>query len=226
MNHLETVRFLGRTHILIDFDRKTKQQYQANWSVVDPHLANGWRSVSRFDRDLHLPCFDVDLLPTKIVANLPNHITGKLEHTTAADKVREHFPDAEWVPSSTDGHFHVYSDTPLTWGEYESKLGQMTNYCIVEAGYYNSAMARLGTHVRKPGVLKEPLEPVDPMREIWQKEILFQSMPILRFDQFAVKQPLDLGKVTMNYKEAQNQLKVFHERYSGLADVCKGKTPS
>jgi hypothetical protein len=207
MDHLETVAFLGRTHILIDFDRKNKEQYQGNWQVVDPPLANGWRSVSRFDRELHLPCFDVDILPSKKVGRYLNVMMDAMEEYTAESVVASYFPGAEWVPSSTEGHFHVYSNTPIDWPAYEGRLRHLSELNIIEAGYYRSASARMGTHVRKPGVKKE-VPPPDMVGD-WETHTIDWKLP----SAWGAKGAAFTTPHT--YRQAQDQLAIFHERYKG-----------
>lgn len=58
------------------------------------------------------------------------------------------------IPSSTEGHFHLYIDHPMPWGQYVELLAALAFAGIVEKGYVNASERRGQTFVRKPGVKK------------------------------------------------------------------------
>jgi hypothetical protein len=62
------------------------------------------------------------------------------------------------VPSTTEGHFHLYIDKEVSWSDYCRLLSAMVDCGIVEEGYYAAALRRGATFVRMPGVRK-PLPP-------------------------------------------------------------------
>jgi len=59
------------------------------------------------------------------------------------------------IPSSTEGHGHLYIDKLLTWHQYERLLSVLADCGIIERGYYNVSVAREHTAVRLPWVKKE-----------------------------------------------------------------------
>lgn len=62
------------------------------------------------------------------------------------------------LPSSTEGHFHLYIEHELTWKQYKELLAVMVKCGIVEEGYFKAALSSRMTLLRKPGVRKP--EPV------------------------------------------------------------------
>lgn len=107
--------------------------------VVDnTDRANAWSSESRYDSDTHYPCFDVDrelIFGQRLVLDLM-------------------FPGHRKVPSTTPGHFHVYHDEPMKWGDYFHNLNTLVECDIVEPGYRDAALSRKATFVRMPHVKK------------------------------------------------------------------------
>lgn len=63
------------------------------------------------------------------------------------------FP-CQLIPSSTDGHYHLYIDKEMGWNEYEMLLEVLVRVGLVEQGYYNSALKHCQTYVRPPWVKK------------------------------------------------------------------------
>lgn len=67
------------------------------------------------------------------------------------------FP-ARLVPSTTEGHFHLYLDIPLTWEKYQAVLGVLAWAGILQQGYADKSIRRQQSFVCKPGVAKLPWE--------------------------------------------------------------------
>lgn len=67
---------------------------------------------------------------------------------------------AALVPSSTEGHFHLYIDKEMTWREYKRFLRAMMKAGIIEKGYYKISVKRKATHLRLPWIKKVVAEPV------------------------------------------------------------------
>ena len=65
---------------------------------------------------------------------------------------------ARLVPSSTEGHFHLYIDRPVMWDAYVKLLDALVNADLVEVGYRDAAVKQGGTTVRMPHV-KKGIEP-------------------------------------------------------------------
>ncbi len=58
------------------------------------------------------------------------------------------------VPSTTEGHFHLYLDHEMTWDQYAELLVALRNANVINQGYYEMAMKRRATMLRKPGLSK------------------------------------------------------------------------
>jgi hypothetical protein len=58
------------------------------------------------------------------------------------------------VPSTTEGHFHLYLDKAMDWKTYERLLKALADAGIIERGYYKASKARKATYVRIPGTTK------------------------------------------------------------------------
>lgn len=63
------------------------------------------------------------------------------------------FP-ARLIPSSTQGHYHLYLDTPVDWGKFVAVLEAMVDAGLVEGGYVEASKERGHTCVRLPWVGK------------------------------------------------------------------------
>lgn len=62
-----------------------------------------------------------------------------------------------YVPSTTQGHGHLYIDLDLTWDQYAELLKVLARCGIIEDGYLYASLEREATFVRLPWVRK-----VDP----------------------------------------------------------------
>lgn len=72
------------------------------------------------------------------------------------------FP-ARLIPSSTEGHFHLYLDgVVLTSGEMNLLLKTLAEVGIIEHGYANASISRGATAVRLPWVRKPKTIGGDP----------------------------------------------------------------
>lgn len=58
------------------------------------------------------------------------------------------------IPSTTEGHGHLYIDKELTWWEYKRLLGVLADCGIIEQGYLKVSLAREHTAVRLPWIKK------------------------------------------------------------------------
>lgn len=58
------------------------------------------------------------------------------------------------IPSTTEGHGHLYIDKELTWWEYKRLLEVLADCGIIERGYLNVSIAREHTAVRLPWIKK------------------------------------------------------------------------
>lgn len=60
------------------------------------------------------------------------------------------------VPSTTDGHYHLYLDKPMSWEDYTALLQILMVVGILEEGYVSAALKRKSTFVRAPWEKKIP----------------------------------------------------------------------
>lgn len=58
------------------------------------------------------------------------------------------------IPSTTEGHGHLYIDKELTWREYKRLLEVLADCGIIERGYLGVSIAREHTAVRLPWIKK------------------------------------------------------------------------
>ena len=63
--------------------------------------------------------------------------------------------NAALIPSSTDGHFHLYIDKELTWSKYEKLLTVLAEVGIIEKGYAGVSKSRKHTAARLPWIKKD-----------------------------------------------------------------------
>lgn len=64
------------------------------------------------------------------------------------------FP-AMLIPSSTEGHFHLYLDRPMKWKVYKKLLQALAEVGIIEPGYAGASIERRASYLRLPGVPKD-----------------------------------------------------------------------
>lgn len=62
------------------------------------------------------------------------------------------------VPSSTQGHYHLYFDKKMPWADYVKLLKVMTEVGLVEKGYYDASVKFKQSYLRLPHVKKEANE--------------------------------------------------------------------
>lgn len=62
---------------------------------------------------------------------------------------------AKLIPSSTEGHFHLYIDHEMTWEDYKKLLDALVDAGLIQEGYRGASAARGYTAVRLPWVRKE-----------------------------------------------------------------------
>lgn len=64
--------------------------------------------------------------------------------------------EAVLLPSSSEGHSHLYINHELTWKQYKRLLKVMRDVGLVQDGFYRSALRRGCTLLRLPHVRKVP----------------------------------------------------------------------
>lgn len=61
---------------------------------------------------------------------------------------------AHLIPSSTDGHYHLYVEVLMDWDRYENLLRALAEAGVIEYGYAQVSIKRKATHLRLPWVKK------------------------------------------------------------------------
>lgn len=85
------------------------------------------------------------------VVGLAAHLThGRVTHRPVIDV---DLP-IKVIPSSTEGHFHLYVDKPMTWEHYRHLLEALVTVGLVDEGYVAAAERRGYTAVRLPWISK------------------------------------------------------------------------
>lgn len=62
--------------------------------------------------------------------------------------------EAQLVPSSTPGHYHLFLDKVMPWPTYEKLLKALAEAGIIQWGFYEGAVKRKATSVRLPWIKK------------------------------------------------------------------------
>lgn len=91
---------------------------------------------------------NVETLPDRTVFEHPPRTA---QHRPVLDL---DFP-ARLVPSTTDGHYHLYLDKPMTWTVYVNLLRALAEAGIIERGYANASIQRGYSAVRTPWTRKQ-----------------------------------------------------------------------
>lgn len=62
---------------------------------------------------------------------------------------------ARLVPSSKQGHWHLYIDVSMPWKTYRKLLKALRNAGVIEDGYYKASVVRKASALRLPWVTKD-----------------------------------------------------------------------
>ena len=115
----------------------------------NPYPGQVLRSVENFGdyTDPRVPVEESDVEVAKIATS---EVRGSGNHKPVLDI---DFP-VKAIPSTTEGHFHLFIDRELSWEHYERLLHTLADVGIVEQGYVNASIDRRYTAVRLPWVKK------------------------------------------------------------------------
>ncbi len=89
-----------------------------------------------------------------------NLVGSRVQGATPGAELDWHMPvldidiPAQLIPSTTEGHHHLYLDVVIPWDKYERLLLSLEECGIIEEGYSDASRRRKQTFVRKPGVRK------------------------------------------------------------------------
>jgi hypothetical protein len=70
---------------------------------------------------------------------------------------------AQLVPSSTEGHFHLYLEKPMQWGDYVFLLKALEHVGVLQKGFVRCAIERGRTQCRLPEKPKSTETPDSPL---------------------------------------------------------------
>lgn len=62
--------------------------------------------------------------------------------------------EAELIPSTTEGHYHLLIDCPMSWEDYSKLLTTLAEVGIIEQGYCDASLSHGRSYLRPPGVRK------------------------------------------------------------------------
>lgn len=130
------------------------------------------RRVFRFTKltsDYGYVDYDSHDITNSVIPARPNLVGSELTPTVAGQTFHAPIFDIDvphrYVPSSTEGHGHLYIDVPVTTAEYFNILRALTNAGIIEEGWVNQALNHGIATVRAPGVTKQDL-PADGQLDV------------------------------------------------------------
>ena len=99
---------------------------------------------------------DCDLLTSRTHNSYSLERTGKGSRRTQKPVLDIDFPCA-LIPSTTEGHFHLYLDKEPSYTDYMKLLKVLSEVGIIEEGYFKASKARGYTTVRLPWIKKEKI---------------------------------------------------------------------
>jgi hypothetical protein len=111
------------------------------------------------EREVMVPCeprlpgleaVEANLVSSRLAFDDKEDVFGKW-HSPVLDIDFE----AQLVPSSTPGHYHLYLDgLRLQWSAYKKLLAALAEAGVIQEGYYENSVRRQMTCVRPPHVRK------------------------------------------------------------------------
>lgn len=116
-------------------------------------------------------------------ANLITSESGRIEWTGKHRPVLDIDFPAALIPSTTEGHFHLFLDKELEWETYRKLLKALAEAGIIEQGYADAAIANKKTAVRLPWIRKvrhdyeKPIGPKNQVQPVPQERIDFLVEP-------------------------------------------------
>ena len=143
---------------------KKRAQERTRWSLLPK-----WAYAHGLRKNVHFRA-EGDIDYTEAAQELPDVadnindaqvITSRVEFPENSPELNMHRPildidfPAQLIPSSTEGHFHLYLDKPMPWSTYKKLLRALAEAGIIEGGYARASEARKYTAVRLPWVHKD-----------------------------------------------------------------------
>lgn len=101
-------------------------------------------ALEKCDRDV------AEIVSSKIANQALFNFPGESKHKILLDI--DH--NALLVPSSTEGHWHLYIDHTISWKKYCALLLALAEAGVIEDGYAQASIRREQTHLRVPWLSK------------------------------------------------------------------------
>lgn len=103
--------------------------------------------------DLGYPVKDWHEKRTEVPRGRANLVSSRLADGQHAPALDLDLP-CELIPSSTEGHYHLLIDKPITWWRYRVLLRVLVFVGLIERKYYRHSVHRGMTMLRLPGIYK------------------------------------------------------------------------
>lgn len=105
--------------------------------------SNGSKEEFTDNRKLTMSIEEADIITSQL-ADKPGYHTFMVDLDVPA----------RLIPSSTEGHSHLYVDVEMTWEKYQQILCALAGAGIIQKGYYLSSLRAKLTSLRLPWVRK------------------------------------------------------------------------
>lgn len=124
----------------VDNFSMTQGKGRITMKIDHSHMTDGYND---WDEEIRTPAHMSD--SDVITSLLPNG-----NHMAVLDIDIPH----SLIPSSTEGHSHLYLDVEMSWRKYKRLLRALARAGVVEKGYVTASIKRGHTDVRLPWVKK------------------------------------------------------------------------
>jgi hypothetical protein len=133
-------------------DRMVYSLFQGRPPVADTVL----QTVTNLDSyDIESGRYDTDDVDqAQVITSLVARDVGRPLNAQHHKVVLDIDLPAKLIPSSTEGHFHLYIDKEIPWDVYVRLLTALASAGIIEQGYLSASLERGLTAVRLPWVRK------------------------------------------------------------------------
>ena len=122
---------------------------------------------------------------------------GWLDETAAHAPALDIDLPCELVPSSTEGHYHLYIDKPMSWENYKVLLTALLQVGVIEQGFFDLAIENQATYLRVRD------KKFDPAPESKEEPIIIEGL----------EWPCDMHDCELCQKYAENNGLDFEAAY-------------
>lgn len=164
---LRTTGYLGDpTAAFTQLVERAKEEYFELLGATTPHEVVGRARLYHYAEQLndsdHVPEQDVRRQCSMDEANLVGSLCQDGKHRPVIDLDQ----GAQFVPSSTPGHGHLYLDTAMDEATYFKFLQAFADAGVVSRYFVKAAVIRGQSFVRVPWVRKPKVEPEKTLEEM------------------------------------------------------------